>query len=152
MRLGTEYKIKSFLNRMSVHTILIIVSITCIFPLYWTFITALKTQQQVDTADMSLLVSSPRWGNFLLAWTKGNFGIYFLNSIFYTVSVVLGVLILTTLAAYAFARLEFPGKNFFFFMFIAAMMFPIPGAFIPLYEKILEVDLTTSKNVGTILM
>ncbi len=150
MRLGTEYKIKNFLNRIGVHSILIIVAVTCIFPLYWMFVTALKTQRTVFS-DMSLLVSSPNWGNFWLAWTRGKFGIYFLNSIFYTVAVVLGVLFLTSLAAYAFARLDFPGKNFLFLMFLAAMMFPIPGAFIPLYVLLNQLGLINTR-LGYILV
>jgi len=100
---------------------------------------------------MSLLVSSPNWGNFWLAWTRGKFGIYFLNSIFYTVAVVLGVLILTSLAAYAFARLDFPGKNFLFLMFLAAMMFPIPGAFIPLYVLLNQLGLINTR-LGYVLV
>jgi len=73
------------------------------------------------------------WENFYMAWTKGGFGVYFLNSVFYTVVVVFGIVIVSSWAAYAFSRMEFPGKNLIFFMFLAAMMIPLPGSFVPLY-------------------
>ncbi|MCX5703065.1 MAG: carbohydrate ABC transporter permease, partial [Candidatus Omnitrophica bacterium] len=68
-----------------------------------------------------------------LAWQEGGFGRYFLNSLFYTVSVVIGIVVISALAAYAFSRFRFPGRNILFFMFMAAMMIPIPGSFVPLY-------------------
>ena len=110
MKLGTEYRIKNYLNRTGIHTVLILISITCVFPLYWMFLTALRTQETVFS-DMRLIVTHPQWKNFWEALTTGGFSGYFFNSVIYTISVVLGVLILTTLAAYAFARLEFPGKK-----------------------------------------
>ena len=64
---------------------------------------------------------------------QGGFGRYFLNSLFYTTSVVIGIIVISSLAAYAFSRFRFPGKNLLFVMFMAAMMIPIPGSFVPLY-------------------
>jgi raffinose/stachyose/melibiose transport system permease protein len=58
---------------------------------------------------------------------------YFLNSLFYTTIVVFGIVIVSSLAAYAFSRMNFPGKNLLFFMFLGAMMIPLPGSFVPLY-------------------
>src|SRR6185503_15626129 len=79
--------IKSILK----HTILISVAVSCIFPIVWMISSALKTQTGVFT-DMSLIPVHPQFGNFAEAWTKGKFGIYFLNSVFYTTSCVLTVL------------------------------------------------------------
>ena len=108
------YKIENIVGWIRDHFFLILVSLSCIFPLVWMFSSALKTQATVFS-DMSLFPAHPQWGNFYLAWTKGGFGIYFFNSIFYTLTVVVGVVFIASLAAYAFARLEFPGKNIFFF-------------------------------------
>jgi len=93
---------------------------------------ALKTQQTVFT-DMSLIPKEMHWNNFYLAWTKGNFGVYFLNSLIYTVCVVVGIVLISSLAAYAFSRLRFRGRKFLFYMFLAAMMIPIPGSFVALF-------------------
>ncbi len=82
---------------------------------------------------MSLFPKELHFENYYLAWKEGGFGRYFLNSIFYTASVVLGIVIISSLAAYAFARFRFPGRNLLFFMFMAAMMIPIQGSFVALY-------------------
>jgi len=108
------------------------VAITCVFPLLWMLGSSLKTQSTVFS-DMSLIPRAMHWENFYLAWTKGGFGVYFLNSLFYTTIVVFGIVIVSSWAAYAFSRMNFPGKNLFFFMFLGAMMIPLPGSFVPLY-------------------
>jgi len=135
------YKFKRFWMRLGLHAFMIIVSITCLFPLVWMLGTALKTQQTVFK-DMSLIPRHPHWENFYTAWIKGDFGIYFLNSVLYTVCVVAGIVLIASLAAYAFSRLKFPGKNFLFYMFLAAMMIPLPGSFVPLFVVLKKLHLT----------
>ncbi len=84
------------------------------------------------------------------AWEEGGFGRYFLNSILYTTSVVFGIIIVASLAAYAFSRFEFPGKTLFFYCFMAAMMIPIPGSFVPLYVLLNKLHLRDTR-IGYIL-
>ena len=126
------YKFKNITTKTFVHIMLIIVSVSCIMPLLWMFSSSLKTQDTVFS-DMSLLPQNPHWENFYIAWTKGGFGRYFFNSFLYTVVVVLGIVFITSLAAYGISRLKMPGKNVIFYIFLAAMMIPIPGAFVALY-------------------
>ena len=144
------YKIENIVGWIRDHFFLILVSLSCIFPLVWMFSSALKTQATVFS-DMSLFPAHPHWENFYLAWTKGGFGIYFFNSIFYTLTVVIGVVLIASLAAYAFARLEFPGKNIFFYMFLATLMIPLPGAFIALYVLLMKLHLVNTR-IGYILI
>jgi len=135
------YTAKRLGIRFMMHSFLIAVSAACIFPLLWMFGTALKTQQTVFS-DLSLFPRHPHWENFYIAWTKGHFGIYFLNSVLYTTIVVIGIVVIASLAAYAFSRLQFPGKNFFFYMFLAAMMIPLPGSFVALFVVLKKWHLT----------
>ncbi len=74
-----------------------------------------------------------RFRNFIDAWNKVPFARYFLNTIFVSVFNVLGVIITGALAAYAFARMEFTGKDFIFYLFISMMMVPQPVYLIPSY-------------------
>lgn len=127
-----KYTLTDSLINFIVYLFLGAVAITCVFPLLWMFGSALKTQSTVFS-DMSLIPRTMHWENFYLAWTKGGFGVYFLNSLFYTTLVVFGIVIVSSWAAYAFSRMNFPGKNLFFFMFLGAMMIPLPGSFVPLY-------------------
>jgi len=126
------YRIKKIFGQIFTHVFLLIASAVCIFPLLWMLGAALKTQRTVFS-DMSLFPKEMHWENFYLAWTKGNFGVYFFNSVVYTVCVVVGIVIISSLAAYAFSRLRFRGRNFLFYMFLAAMMIPIPGSFVALF-------------------
>jgi raffinose/stachyose/melibiose transport system permease protein len=127
-----KYIVTQALSNSLVHVFLLLVAVTCVFPLLWMFGSSLKTQSTIFS-DMSLVPRAMHWENFYLAWTKGGFGMYFLNSLFYTTIVVFGIVIVSSLAAYAFSRMNFPGKNLLFFMFLGAMMIPLPGSFVPLY-------------------
>ncbi len=131
MRLN-KYTAAQHASGFFINVFLIIVSVTCVFPLLWMFGSSLKTQSTIFS-DMSVIPRAMHWENFYLAWTRGGFGVYFLNSLFYTVVVVFGIVMVSSLAAYAFSRMNFPGKNLLFFMFLAAMMIPLPGSFVPLY-------------------
>ena len=146
---GIGYKLERVFKNLLIHLFLISVAITCVFPLLWMLGSALKTQQTVFS-DMSIIPSNPLWSNFYHAWTKGGFGIYFLNSIIYTVTVVFGIVIVSSLAAFAFSRLKFPGKNIIFYMFLAAMMIPLPGSFVPLYVLMTKLHLVNTR-IGYIL-
>jgi len=149
MREISVYKFESFCKNTLIHVFLIIVAASCLFPLLWMVGSALKTQQTVFS-DMSIIPSHPVWINFYHAWTKGGFGMYFLNSVFYTVTVVSGIVIVSSLAAFAFSRLSFPGKNVIFYMFLAAMMIPLPGSFVPLYILMTKLHIVNTR-IGYIL-
>ena len=142
---GVKKKTISFF----IHCFLIIVSLTCLFPLWWAFASSLKTQQSVFN-DLSLFPKHPHWENYLYAWTKADFSIYFLNSLLYTVVVVAVVLLIASMAAYAFSRLQFWGKNFLFVILISTMMIPIPGSFIALYVLLNKLHLVNTR-LGYIL-
>ncbi|MEE8317338.1 MAG: carbohydrate ABC transporter permease [Candidatus Omnitrophota bacterium] len=144
-----RYKLEGFLKNTLIHIFLITVAVTCIFPLLWMVGSALKTQQTVFS-DMSIIPRHPVWSNFYYAWTKGGFGVYLFNSVIYTVTVVFGIVIISSLAAFAFSRLQFPGKNIIFYMFLAAMMIPLPGSFVPLYVLMTKLHLVNTR-IGYIL-
>lgn len=134
------YRGKKIAINTLIHVFLLTVSVTCLFPLVWMISSSLKTQEMVFR-DMSLIPSEVHFENYARAWMDGGFGRYFLNSIFYTVSVVVGIIVISSMAAYAFARFKFPGRNLFFAMFMAAMMIPIPGSFVPLYILLTKLGL-----------
>jgi ABC-type glycerol-3-phosphate transport system permease component len=71
------------------------------------------------------------FANYVDAWQSAPFGRYFFNTIFVALSCVLGVLITSTLAAYAFARLRFKGRDAVFLVFLSMMMVPEPVYLVP---------------------
>jgi len=149
MKTNAYYKTKKVFVNLSIHLFLITVSLTCLFPLIWMISSSLKTQQEIFSST-SLIPKVFHFENYIQAWMEGGFERYFLNSILYTVSVVIGIIVVSSLAAYAFSRLQFPGKNLLFFMFMAAMMIPIPGSFVPLYVLLNKLHLRNT-SIGYIL-
>ena len=140
MKRAGYYKSKKITLNLVIHLFLIAVTITCLFPLFWMVSSSLKTQETIFK-DMSLIPKEFHFENYILAWKEGGFSRYFLNSILYTTSVVIGIIIIASLAAYAFSRFRFPGRNLLFFMFMAAMMIPIPGSFVALYVLLSKLHL-----------
>lgn len=144
-----QYIIKRGVKSVFIHAFLLVVTVTCVFPLFWMIRCALMDKQTVFT-DKSLIPQNLHFGNFYLAWVEGDFGMYFFNSILYTGTVVFAIVIISSLAAFAFSRLKFPGKNFFFYVFVAAMMIPLPGSFVPLTVLMTKLGLVNTR-IGYIL-
>ncbi len=149
MKSAIYYKTKKITLNLLIHLFLVSVAVSCLFPLIWMVFASLKTQDMIFKGG-SLIPKTFHFENYYLAWVKGGFGRYFLNSIFYTVSVVAGIVIVSSLAAYAFSRFRFWGRNLLFIMFLAAMMIPIPGSFVALYVLLNKLHLRNTP-VGYIL-
>jgi multiple sugar transport system permease protein/raffinose/stachyose/melibiose transport system permease protein len=149
MKSAIYYKTKRITLNLLIHLFLISVAVSCLFPLIWMVFASFKTQDTIFK-DASLIPRTFHFENYYLAWVKGGFGRYFLNSVFYTCSVVVGIVIVSSLAAYAFSRFCFPGRTLLFIMFLAAMMIPIPGSFVPLYVLLNKLHLRNTP-IGYIL-
>lgn len=149
MKSALYYKIKKVTLNTLIHLFLSSVMITCLYPLLWMVSSSFKTQDAIFK-NISLFPGQLHFENYVLAWKEGGFGGNFLNSIFYTVSVVFGIVIIASMAAYAFARFSFPGKNAIFLVFMAAMMIPIPGSFVALYVLLNKLHLRNTP-IGYIL-
>ncbi len=149
MQHALYYKSKKFLINTLIHIFLISVAVTCLYPLLWIIASSLKTQD-IIFKDISLIPQQLHFENYIGALKEEGFGRSFLNSIFYTGSSVLGVVIIASMAGYAFSRLRFPGRIALFYMFIAAMMIPIPASFVPLYVLLNKLHLRDTP-IGYIL-
>ncbi len=103
------------------------------FPFFFMVTTAFKTLDEVFTVPMTIFPSQWRWQNFVDVWTMLPFGRYTLNSLIYTVSITLGEFVFGLMAAFAFARLRFPGKNILFFLVLATYMMPGEVTLVPRY-------------------
>ena len=134
---------------LPVHAVLVFWALVSIFPLLWMFSSSLKERNEIFE-NLSLIPQAWNFMNYLTAWKVGNFGVYFFNSVFYTVVTLALVLFLASLAAYVFARFNFYGRNLLYFLFIGSLMIPIPGAFIPLYVLLIQLGLADTR-LGLIL-
>ena len=135
---------KNFLDILT-HVILILVAVTCVFPVFWMLSSSLKTNEEIFKS-ITLFPEAWQWHNYAEAFLKAKFGMYFLNSLIYTVVGVSAIVLITSMAAYGFARLEFWGKNILFFLLISTLLIPIPGAFVPLYLLLKSLHLLDTRT------
>jgi raffinose/stachyose/melibiose transport system permease protein len=117
-----------------------VLSLFAFVPLFLVFVTALKDRLQIAQNPLGL-PEVYLWHNFLRAWEEGSFGLYFRNSILITFPSVLAVVLLSLLAAYAFALLKFPFKEILFIFFLAGMTIPLGVLAIPLFYEMLDLGL-----------
>jgi len=127
-----------------IHVFLMGVALTCLFPVFWMVRCAFMTNETIFV-DKALIPHQLNFGNFAKAWTEGNFAVYFFNSVIYTVCVAGGIVLISSLAAFSFSRLKFPGKNIIFYMFVAAMMIPLPGSFVALFVMMNKLHLVNTR-------
>lgn len=149
MRHAFYYKSKKFLINTLVHILLISVVITCLYPLLWMVVSSLKTQDLIFK-DISLIPQQFHFENYVNAFKENGFGRSLFNSVLYTSVSVFGIVMIASLAGYAFSRLRFAGRGALFCMFMAAMMIPIPASFVPLYLLLNKLHLRDTP-VGYIL-
>jgi multiple sugar transport system permease protein/raffinose/stachyose/melibiose transport system permease protein len=127
------YQAKKVIILVVLHTFLLSVALSCIFPFLWMINVSFKTQREFDT-DFGLRPASEiNFQNYKTVIIEEEFWRYFLNSVFYTFITVVLIVFVSSLAAYSFSRLNFFGKNVIFYIFLAAMMIPLPAGFVPVY-------------------
>lgn len=124
--------LKKFSN-LPIHLILIIGELAMVMPYVWMITTSLKSQSQMLTYPPQWIPTEFVWQNYARAWQAAPFAKYFFNSIVVALAVTLGDLITGALAAYAFARIKFPGRDAFFALYLASMMIPHQMTIIPSY-------------------
>ncbi len=111
-------------------TLLLLTCLAMAAPFLWMAVTSLMSQLEVF-AGGGILPAAPLWSNYPEALTAQPFGRYFLNSLFFSVAVVAGQIVTATTAGYAFARIDFPGRQKVFMLFLATMMVPVVIVLIP---------------------
>jgi ABC-type glycerol-3-phosphate transport system permease component len=115
--------------RILSYTILIVGTFVAVIPFLWMVSGSLMNL--TEATGRAVLPSTPQWGNYEEAWTDANFSDYFVNSVIIATITVTGQVIFSTLAAYAFARMEFPAKNLLFTLLLSTLMIPEAVVWIP---------------------
>ena len=112
-----------------------------LFPFYWMILSSVKSYSAYNSEYVpKFIASNPTLENYRSAFTSVNLGRYFFNTIVFAVVTTVIMLIVITLAAFAFARLEFRGKNIVFTIFLSLMMIP--------NELIIITNFVTITNMG----
>lgn len=109
------------------------VAILFLIPLLWMLSSSLKPTYQIFETPPRWIPNPPRWENYTEALTTLPFALYIRNTAVITLLTIVGHLLSCTLIAYAFARLQAPGRDALFVVMLATMMLPYPVTMTPLY-------------------
>ena len=124
------------------YTLLTFWAILVLFPFYWMVLTSVKSYGAYNSEWIpQLFTLSPTLQNYQDAFTAVPLAGYFINTIVFTVTTTALMLVVTVLAAFAFSRLEFKGKNLAFTLFLSLMMIPTELVVITNYVTITNADL-----------
>ncbi|MEA3336102.1 MAG: carbohydrate ABC transporter permease [Chloroflexota bacterium] len=116
-------------GRLVLYAILFFGAFLAFLPFFWMLSTSLMTLG--ETINRQWLPDVPQFSNYVEAWEEARFDKYFLNSVIITLVTLAGLLTSSVLAAYAFARIDFWGKNVLFAILLATMMIPESVTMIP---------------------
>jgi len=108
-------------------------AVVMIAPFFWLIGTSLKAPAEVFQMPPKLIPSQWVWSNYLEVWQKVSFGRYYVNSMVVAFLVVSGQVTTSAMAAYAFARLNFPFRDKLFLCYLATLMVPGTVTMIPLF-------------------
>jgi putative chitobiose transport system permease protein len=138
---------KKIIEKISIHSILIFTSLLSVFPFIWLISTSLKGQSEnIFAYPPQIMPQDFTWQNYVGVWHRVNFIAYFMNSMIVAGATVALNLILSAMAAYPLARMEFAGKKFSFFAVLATIMVPFQAIMLPVYLITLKLHLVDSVN------
>ncbi len=124
-KLEKKAKRQTRLLRGITYALLTFWALIVLFPFYWMLLTSVKSYSSYNAEFVPKFYTlSPTFQNYIDAFTTAPLGRYFLNTIVFALITTFLMLVVTILAAFAFAKLEFKGKNLVFTFFLALMMIP----------------------------
>ncbi|AZR74781.1 ABC transporter permease [Anoxybacter fermentans] len=132
------YQIKEKIVRFTVYLILTVGAVFVLLPFFWMLSTSLKIPSEIASMPPKWIPSKFMWENYKIAWNAAPFARYFFNSFYVAIACTFLELITSALGAYAFAKMDFFGKNVLFIIFLGTMMIPGEVLLIPNYITIIQ--------------
>ncbi|WP_136606236.1 carbohydrate ABC transporter permease [Paenibacillus dokdonensis] len=146
-----------WVSKTVVRVLLLLWTLIVLYPVFWTFVTSLKNNQQVMLGKPWDFPSVFHFENYANVWSRAHFGSYFMNSILVTAGSTILSLALASMTAYILARFSFKGRGLMYFIYVASMMIPTTLGLIPLFFLLSDMHLSNSLlgltlvySVGTI--
>jgi len=123
----------SYIVNSIYYIVLTLIAVIFVFPTFWMVTTALKPTKDIFKIPPVWLPKPPHWEIFREAWHKRPFNLYLKNSLIIVTLDLVGVLFTSSLVAYSFARLRWPGRDIFFLITLCTLMLPSQVTIIPLF-------------------
>lgn len=141
-KLARGARTRSVIGKTIIYLLLSLWALMVLFPFYWMLLTSLKGYGSYNAEYIPKLYTlAPTLENYREAFSAVPLGRYFLNTLIFTLGTTAIMMVVITLAAFAFARVNFRGKNLVFTMFLALMMIPNELVVITNYVTITDLDL-----------
>ncbi len=123
-KLQRAQTIARIVSTIFVYIFLLFMSVIILFPFYWMIITSLKSTNEIRAIQQTFFPVTVLWNNYILVFNDFDFATYVGNTLVVGIISTLGTLITTIFSAFAFARLNFRGKDAIFALLLATMMIP----------------------------
>ncbi len=128
--------VKSFL----MYILLTAATILMSFPLFWMISSSLKTLAETNSPGITWIPSQITWDAYVSIFQNENFLRSYFNSVFFVTFALVGTLLSIAAVSYAFSRVEWPGRNFVFFLMLSTMMIPPQALIVPQYVFFNKLD------------
>lgn len=133
-----HYRLQKTFRRGLLYAVLFAGAAIMMLPFVWMLTSSIKAPHEMTLRTIQWLPKIPQWKNYKIAWDSAPFGIYFKNSFSIAFIVTIIEVAFSSLAAYAFAKFNFFGKNFLFLLFLGTMMIPGEVMLIPNYITMVD--------------
>jgi multiple sugar transport system permease protein len=143
-------KTKEVLQKLILYLLAISLAAVLVFPLFWMVSTSLKTEEEANAPKPVWLPARPRLEAYEQILSDPDWLGYITNSVFVTVLAVGGTLASVTVVAFAFSRLEWPGRNVIFYLMLSTLMLPLQATLVPQYVLFNQLDWINTFNPITI--
>ncbi len=119
------------IGRLLLHLVLVVLAISFLVPTAWLVSSSLKASTEIFASPIRWIPARPEWSNYVDAFTQQPMFLFARNSAIVVVAAGLGTVLTSTMVAYSFARLRWPGRDYFFGLVVATMMLPDVVTLIP---------------------
>ena len=137
----SSFRIRKIIILTIIYILLVLWAIFVLFPFFWMLLTSIRPLSDYSENPINLYTTSPTFENYVTAFTADNLLLYMSNTFIYAILSTFLMVVVAILAAFAFARLNFKGKNLVFTIFLAMMMIPNELVIITNYYTVVNLDL-----------
>jgi raffinose/stachyose/melibiose transport system permease protein len=129
---------------VGINFLVMLMSVSCIFPIIWVFYSSLKTNREFSLSIVAL-PSHLDFSNYAAALKNGHIDKYFLNSVFVTTVTVVVIVLISFVTGYFLSRCKFRGRNFLYIVFLSGMLIPPHSLLIPLFIQFRNLRLLNTR-------
>lgn len=143
-------RIREIVQKLILYLLAMSLAVVLVFPLFWMVSTSLKTDEEANAPKPVWLPARPQLDAYEQILSDPDWLGYIANSIFVTVLAVGGTLASVTIVAFAFSRLEWPGRNVVFYLMLSTLMLPLQATLVPQYVLFNQLEWINTFNPITI--